>query len=82
MKELNHEYAFEALGERLDRTNRRLFIIVLILISALITTNVGWLYYTSQFSVEETTMIEAEQDGELNIIGGGDVNYGTESPSN
>lgn len=58
---------------RMERTNRRLFIVVLVLIAALLGTNAGWLYYESQFTDEETMKIEAEQetsDGNNYIVGG------------
>ena len=73
---------YESLGDRLNQSNKRLFILSIILTILLVFTNLGWLYYESQYQVEETTMIEAEQDGDTNIIGGGNVNYGSESQSN
>ena len=68
---------------RLERTNKRQFIIILVLIFALIGSNIGWIYYESQFEdVVTTTEIEASQDGSgVNIVGGGDVNYGAEGES-
>ena len=77
----NYEFTYELLSNKLGESNKRMFVVILILISALLTTNAGWLYYTSQFGTEEMTMIEAEQEGDLNIIGGGDVNYGSTSSS-
>ena len=47
---------------RMERANKRLWIIVIILIAAFIATNAGWIYYESQFQVVETS-IEAKQDG-------------------
>lgn len=70
-------FVHEADMARLERTNKRLFIIVVILILALIGTNVGWLYYESQFQVEQTT-VEQEVDtgeGEAVVVGIGDI-YG------
>lgn len=74
---LTHESAMA----RMERANKRSFIIILILILALIATNTGWIIYESQFeTVETSTQIEAEQSGaEVNIVGGGDIHYGTES---
>lgn len=73
--------AYESAMARMERANKRSFIIILILILALIATNTGWIIYESQFgTVETSTQIEAEQNGaEVNIVGGGDVSYGTES---
>ena len=74
---------YEQSQVRSDRTNRRLWILCIILIVSLLGTNAGWLYYENQFTDVSTTTIEAQQEGsEINIIGGGDVNYGAESKDN
>ena len=73
---------YEAAQSRLERIIKRLWITVILLIVLLVGSNIGWLIYESQFEVYETS-IEAEQDGDgVNIVGGGDVNYGAESDSN
>lgn len=63
---------------------KRKDIIIGLLIGLLFLSNALWLWYFSTIEwVDETTSIEAEQDGEgVNIIGGGDVAYGAESDSN
>ena len=66
---------------RMERTNRRLFVIVIILIAALLGTNGAWLYYESQFETETTTVQqEAEWEEGSNIImnGTGEVNVNGE----
>ena len=68
-----------------ERTIKRLWIIIIILIGLLCVTNLAWLIYESQFE-EVTTSIEAEQQtdgGGNNFLVGGDFDYGyeTESPS-
>ena len=77
MNETNAPYiVYESAMARMERANKRLWIIVIILIATLIATNAGWIYYESQF---QTTTIEAEQDGGgVNIVGGGDISYGSE----
>lgn len=72
---------YESAMARMERANKRNFIIIIILILALIATNAGWIIYESQFeTVETTTQIEAEQSGaDVNIVGGGDIHYGTEN---
>lgn len=75
---VNYEFALEMQGMRADQTNRRLFIIVILLIVALLGSNAGWLYYESQY-VEEKVVIDAEQqaDGDSqNYIIGGDFDAG------
>ena len=76
--------AFESATARQERTIKRLWIICLVLIFALLGTNAGWIYYESQWQVVEnqvTQEIEATSDGDsdlnLNTIGGD--YYGGES---
>ena len=64
---------------RMERQIKRLWITVLVLIVMLVATNSAWIWHESQFSDIETT-IEAEQDGSgVNIVSGGDSDYGAES---
>lgn len=51
---------YEQSQVRSDRTNRRLWILCIILIVSLLGTNAGWLYYENQFTDISTTY-EAEQ---------------------
>lgn len=71
------QYDIDLLSAMAERTIKRLWIVILVLIIALIGTNGAWLYYESQFETIETT-IEADQGEGVNIVGGGDVNYGAE----
>lgn len=67
---------------RMERQIKRLWITALLLIVMLVATNGAWIWYESQFSNIETT-IEAEQDGSgVNIVSGGDSDYGAESKDN
>ena len=73
--------AFESQGTRLERSNKRLFILSVILIIVLLATNGAWLYYESSFSTTQETSVEqeietGEGDGDTIITGIGDVNYG------
>ena len=73
---VNYEFALEMQGARLERTNKRYFVLIIILVVALISSNLGWLYYESQF-VDEKTVIEADQEADnlsKNVIIGGDYN--------
>lgn len=69
--------AFESACTRLERTNHRLFIIIVLLLMALIGTNAAWIYYESQWQVVESTTTNqtVTQDGESNRFIGGDA-YG------
>ena len=73
--------AHESEMARAERTIKRLWITTLILIFMLVGTNAAWIRYESQFE-DVVTTIEAEQGDGENIIGGGDVSYGTESENN
>lgn len=74
--------AHEASMARMERQTKRLWIAVLLLIVLMVGTNAAWLYYESQFS-DIVTTIDAEQDGSgVNIVSGGDLDYGAESEDN
>lgn len=71
--------AHQSAAARQERQIRRMWIVVLVLIVALIATNLAWVIYESQFEVvEESTVVEQENDnGDNNYIGNdGDINYG------
>ena len=70
---------YEAEMTRSERNFKRLWVVVIILISLLVATNLCWLAYESQFETVESTEINAEQDGSgVNIVGAGDVDCGAE----
>lgn len=72
----------EASMARMERQAKRLWITVLALIVILVATNGAWIWYESKFS-DIVTTIEAEQDGSgVNIVSGGDLDYGAEGESN
>ena len=80
--QINLNYAFDSQGARLERANKRLFIICVILIIALFVTNGLWVFYESQF---DTISIEAEQEADgnsNNYVIGGDYGGETESEGN
>lgn len=75
--------AYESGMARMERTNKRLWIVVIILIVALIASNIGWIAYESQF-VDESWTFDAYADGDSNAIANGDGEvyfYGSESKS-
>lgn len=55
-------FAHEQEMVRMDRVNKRTWILCVILILALIGSNAGWIYYESQFETAETTTITQELD--------------------
>lgn len=63
--------AHESALARSERHNKRLWIVILVLIGALIGTNLAWIIYESQFEdVITTEEYNVEQDAD----GGGDNN--------
>ena len=63
-----------------ERTEQRLWAVILLLIIGLIVSNVGWLWYESQFETVITTqqVIQEAEDGENYFVGGdycGDTNH-------
>lgn len=71
---------------RLMKIIKWLVAVIALLIVFLVGSNIGWLIYESSFETVETVeevIIDAQQDGSgVNIVGGGDVEYGTESQNN
>ena len=62
---------------RLERSNKRMFILVILLIMALIGSNFAWIMYERQFEVTETTITQENLDGINNYIGNdGEINNG------
>lgn len=55
---------------RLERTIKRLWILLLVMLVLLVGTNGAWIYYESQWQTVETTSTEIEQDTD-----GGGNNY-------
>ena len=55
---------------RLERINTRLWVVILILIFALIASNLAWIIYEKQFDVvEKNVEIECQQDSDDELIG-------------
>lgn len=54
-------YVHEGEMARSERTIKRLWIVILVLIVCLVGSNIGWLVYESQFADE---VISIEQEGE------------------
>lgn len=72
---------YEAEMTRSERNFKRLWVVVIILISLLVTTNLCWLAYESQFETVESTEITQENaDDYNNYIGNdGDITNGEAS---
>ena len=74
----------EIIASMAERTIKRLWVIIILLVCVLVLTNGAWIYYESQFTDEEWTF-DAYADGDSTAIanGDGEVNfYGGEGESN
>lgn len=68
-----------------ERTIRRLWITILLLIILMAGMCIAFFVYESQFedySSVEWVDIDADQEGDYNFLSGGDLYYGTESTHN
>lgn len=73
--------AFESALARLERTNRRLFILCVILALMLLVTNAGWIYYENSF--EDVVVTQDNANGYNSYIGNdGNINYGETNDKN
>lgn len=75
----------EADMTRLERANKRLFVVVIILIVVLVGSNIAWIYYENQFE-DVVTTVEQEADWEkgnviMNGTGGVRINEQGETES-
>ena len=74
-------YALDIINANHNSTLKKLWVLVFVLVFLLVGTNTGWIIYESQ--IQDVVVTENTQDGSgMNIIGGGDVNYGTETDDN
>lgn len=67
--------AFESMASRQERTIKRVWILCIALLIALVGSNIGWICYENQFEETSVTQeVEATADGSsdlnLNTVGG------------
>lgn len=65
------QYTIDVLAAMAERTIKRLWIVIVLLVVLLVGSNVAWLYYESQFEDESWTF-EATTDNGGNAIANGD----------
>ena len=66
------QYAIDILSAMAERTIKKLWVLIIILVILLFGTNAAWIYYENQFT-DETTVQEVWQDadnGTNSFIGG------------
>lgn len=70
---------------RMERTNHRLWVLCILLLVSLLASNLGWIWYESQFEYYEETYQEVTQDadgGGYNKFIGGDYYDGETEDQN
>lgn len=69
-------FVHEATVERLERINKRWFIMALVVFILFVLTNAGWIVYESQFVTYEIEQDVKAQDATALVTGIGDVTHG------
>lgn len=64
----NEKYIIESAMTKQETANKRMFVIILILIFTLIASNLGWIYYESQWQYVDSYSFSAEQEGDNNNV--------------
>lgn len=79
----NDSFAMELL-KGYSAQAKRWFIACMVILSMWLATIAGFVWYLQQYDFESyETIIEGTQDGEgINIIGGGNIDYGADSTDN
>ena len=76
-------YVAVGMVDRVSRTNKRLWVMCMLLILLLVGTNALWLYYESQWEVIETEITQENEHGYNNYIGNnGDIYNGETNDKN
>lgn len=72
------QYYHEAETSRLERIIKRMWVLIIIMLLALIATNGAWIYYEHQFedtvTTTEQTVTQDNSNGTNNFVGGDIVN--------
>ena len=66
------QYYVDIISSSLERTIKRLWIVIVILIAVLVGTNAAWIYYESTFTETEIWAEQEADNGSRNIAIGGD----------
>ena len=75
-------YAMDMTTLAFEQTNKRMFMLCILLIVLLLGTNIGWFVYENQFedAITVTQEVDAQSDGEgdlnLNTVGGDYIDGG------
>ena len=79
----DNQYSIDLISAMAERTIKRLWITIILLIVLLFGSNAAWIYYESQFTDEVVTQeVWQEADNGQNSFVGGDYYGTTESTDN
>lgn len=69
-------WTHEADMARMERTVKKLWVLLIIVLALLFGTNAGWIWYEAQFIDESVTQEVDTGDGDAYVAGIGDITYG------
>lgn len=69
MEDNNQKYLAEFVGTRLDKSNFRMFIALMVMIAIFIVNNLAWLYAWVQYDYSSTETTYTQDGQGTNIIG-------------
>lgn len=72
----NGQYTIDILTAMAERTIKRLWVLIILLVLLLFGSNAAWIWYESQFIDEVVTQEVDTGEGDAFIAGIGDVIYG------
>ncbi len=75
-------FAHEGEMARAERTNKRLWVLIILLIVALVGSNLAWIIYENQFVEESVTQEVDTGNGAAVVSGIGDAAYYGEDQAN
>lgn len=70
---MDKQYYIDILSSMADRTIKRLWIVIILLLVMLFGSNAAWIYYESQWAVVESSVTQeavADGDNDLRLVGG------------
>ena len=67
-------WTHEADMARMERANKRNFVLLILTVSLLVITNALWIWHESQYVDEVTTVVTQDADNGTNYFTGGDFN--------
>lgn len=83
MQEKEKQYTIDIITAMTERTIKRLWILIILLVVLLFGSNAAWLYYELQFTDEVITQeVTQEADNGINRFVGGDYYGAAESQDN